>query len=134
MTPFRSAALALILALAFGGVARAESADTLVGRWGFVSFFKDEDQSKAVGWARAACGQPYTIAKGKQGGVMMHAPDATAPSELLLQGGRLVPADGSGNGARAISFVDANTFVTRYDDGFARSRYGAQIYVRCGKK
>lgn len=120
--------------LTLSGIARAQEASTLVGRWGFVSFFKEEDKGKAVGWARAACGQPYIINRGKQGGVMMHSPDATAPSELLLSGNRLVPASGEANGSRSIEFIDANTFVTRYDDDFALKRYGAQIYARCGGK
>lgn len=119
--------------------ARAQSTDQFVGRWGFVSYWNEQDQARALRGARAECGQPYAINRGPNGGVMLHAADAIEPSEMLLResSGKsfLVPVaspDPANRASRELTVVDANTFITRYNDPAAHSRYGYKVYARCG--
>ncbi|QCI65696.1 hypothetical protein [Phreatobacter stygius] len=134
----RRAALVLVAVLT-AAPALAQGAEQFVGRWGFVSYWNDADRAKSIAGARGSCGHPYVIARGPNGGAMMHAADAAAPSEL-----RLVSANGKtylvppgtvepGNRAnRELIVVDANTFITRYTHDEAHGRYGMMVYARCG--
>jgi hypothetical protein len=132
--------LALVLAATLSATpALAETAEQFVGRWGFVSYWNDADRAKSITGARAACGQPYAIARGPSGGIMMHAADAAAPSELVpatVEGKHyLVPPGNPEAGNRAnreLTVVDANTFITRYVNEEAHGRYGMMVYARCG--
>ena len=51
------------------------TAEEIVGRWGVASYQKDADRVRTEAAARRQCGKAYTIAKGPNGGVMMHLPD-----------------------------------------------------------
>ncbi|QCK85977.1 hypothetical protein E8L99_09505 [Phreatobacter aquaticus] len=133
------------LALAILGLlattpAFAQTAEQFIGRWGFVSYWNEEDRAKSITGARAECGHPYIIARGPKGGPMMHGADAAAPSELeiLQANGKAYLVTPDDNNAitslttREIVFFDANTFITRYVVEQAHSRYGMMVYARCG--
>lgn len=134
----RRLALAL-LAVFSAAPALAQNAEQFVGRWGFVSYWNDADRAKSIAGARGSCGHPYVIARGPNGGVMMHAADAAAPSELRVASASgktyLVPPGNPEPGNRAnreLIVVDANTFITRYTNDEAHGRYGMMVYARCG--
>lgn len=119
--------------------ARAQDASQFVGRWGFVSYWNEADQRRSFAQARGECGQPYAIARGPNGGVMLHGADAVEASELVLResGGKryfvpIAEPSPTNRNAREIVAQEANMFVTRYVDPNAHSRYGYKVYVRCG--
>ena len=117
--------------------ARAQSADALAGRWGLASYFKESDAARVTSAAAAACSAPYTIAKGPSGGVMLHRPDETKPTEHLIKSGwgaksYLSPVGESGNARdREIIALDGNRFVLRWLDANVAGRYGTMVFVRC---
>ena len=61
-------------------------AQDLVGRWGLAAYHKDEDRARTEAAARGQCRQPYNISRGPRGGVIMHLPDQSQPTELQPQG------------------------------------------------
>jgi hypothetical protein len=115
--------------------------EEFVGRWGYTSYQKEADRARTETAARGQCRQPYVIARGPGGGVMMHLPDQKQPSELKLkgaQGGKNfigLPEDpvGSGSDREIVSF-DGRVLIMRYVDADAANRYGNQVYVRCGQR
>lgn len=115
--------------------------EELVGRWGYTSYQKEADRARTETAARGQCRQPYVIARGPGGGVMMHLPDQKQPSELKLkgaQGGKNfigLPEDPAGSGSdREILSFDGRVLIMRYVDPDAANRYGNQVYVRCGQR
>ena len=60
--------------------------EELVGRWGFTSYHRDQDRARTEAAARGQCKNPYVIARGPQGGIMMHLADQRQPTELRLKG------------------------------------------------
>jgi hypothetical protein len=126
------------LLLMFSGV-QAQSADALTGRWGLAAYFRESDAAQVTSAAAAACSAPYTIAKGPSGGVMLHRPDETRPSEHLIKSGwggksYLSPAGESGDAKdREIVSFDGNRLVLRWLDASVAGRYGTMVFVRCRK-
>jgi hypothetical protein len=115
--------------------------EEFVGRWGYTSYQKEADRARTEAAARGQCRQPYVIARGPGGGVMMHLPDQKQPSELKLkgaQGGKNfigLPEEPVGTGSdREIMSFDGRVLVMRYVDPDAANRYGNQVYVRCGQR
>src|SRR5262245_42226414 len=115
--------------------------DDLVGRWGLASFQKPEDRARTEAQARSQCNQPYTIAKGPGGGVMMHLYDNPRIQELAIKaasgglnyiGPSSEPAAGPSD--REIVSFDGRVLVLRWLDPEVASRYGTMIYVRCGAR
>ncbi len=73
----------------------AYNADQLAGRYGLAAYQRDEDRTRTEAEARQQCRQPYEIAKGPSGGLIMHLADQSEPQELQLKGlagGRLSSA------------------------------------------
>ena len=62
-------------------------AQDLVGRWGLAAYHNEADRGRTEAAARGQCRQPYNITRGPGGGVVMHLPDQSQPTELLLKGG-----------------------------------------------
>src|SRR5688572_31495239 len=60
--------------------------EELVGRWGFTSYHRDQDRARTEAAAPGQCKNPYVIARGPQGGIMMHLADQRQPTELRLKG------------------------------------------------
>lgn len=133
------AGLAALLATA--GIARANETPTagaLVGRWGLASYFRDTDAARIEVAARSQCGQPYTIAKGPRGGVMMHLPDSPKTFELVIKtsfGKSYVGPEGSpgGDKDREILKYDGRMLVLRWLDASVAGRYGTMVFVRCNR-
>ena len=115
--------------------------DDLVGRWGLASFTKPEDRARTEAQARGQCGQPYTIARGPAGGVMMHLYDNPRIQELAIKAatGGLNYIGPSGEPAagpndREIVSFDGRVLVLRWMDPEVAGRYGTMIYVRCAPR
>jgi hypothetical protein len=140
-------ASSFILRLAYAGAgiifmftgAQAQSADALTGRWGLAAYFRESDAARVTSAAAAACSVPYTIVKGPSGGVMLHRPDETRPSEHLVKSGwggktYLSPVGESGDAKdREIMSFDDNRLVLRWLDASVAGRYGTMVFVRCRK-
>jgi hypothetical protein len=114
--------------------------DEIVGRWGYASFHREPDRTRTVNAARGQCRNPYVIAKGPTGGVMMHLADQRQPTELRLKGGPggrdyIGPEGEAGSPQdREIVSFDGRIMVTRYVDPDAATRYGNMVHVRCGPR
>ena len=111
--------------------------EELVGRWGYTSYQNEADRARTVNTARGLCRNPYVIARGPSGGVMMHLADQRQPSELRLKGSsdgkNYIGPDGPAGGEqdREIVSFDGRVLIARYVDPDAANRYGNQVYVRC---
>jgi hypothetical protein len=111
--------------------------EELIGRWGYTSYQNEADKARTITIARSQCKNPYVIARGPGGGVMMHLADQKQPSELRLKGsadGRnyIGPDGDAGNPQdREIVSFDGRVLITRYVDPDSANRYGNQVYVRC---
>ncbi len=114
--------------------------EEIVGRWGFTSYHRDQDRPRTEAAARGQCRQPYVIARGPNGGIMMHLADQRQPSELRLKGSSsgknfIGPAGGGGMAEdREIVSFDGRVLITRFVDPDAGNRYGNMIYVRCAAR
>jgi hypothetical protein len=113
------------------------SPEELVGRSGYTSYQNEADKARTVNTAHGLCRNPYVIARGPSGGVMMHLADQRQPSELRLKGSsdgkNYIGPDGEAGGAqdREIVSFDGRVLIARYVDPDAANRYGNQVYVRC---
>ena len=111
--------------------------EELIGRWGYTSYQNEADRARTVNTARGLCRNPYVIARGPSGGVMMHLADQRQPSELLLKGSsdgkNFIGPDGPAGGEqdREIVSFDGRVLIARNVDSDAANRYGNQVYVRC---
>jgi len=117
------------------------SADQFVGSWGLASYHRDADRARTEKEAKGQCGKPYVIAKGPNGGVMMHLADQATPDELALkgaEGGRnyIGPPNDPPGGANDREVVDASpdSFTIHWVDPDTAQRYGTMVYERCKGK
>ena len=115
-------------------------ADEIVGRWGLASFQNPADRARTEAAARGQCKQPYVIAAGSSGGVVMHRADQATPQELRLKGSPSgknyigPPGPTPGEQDREIVSFDGRVLVTRFIDKDAAVRYGNMVYVRCAPR
>ena len=114
-------------------------AQDLVGRWGLAAYHNEADRGRTEAAARGQCRQPYNITRGPGGGVVMHLPDQSQPTELLLKGGPdgknyigLAEEPAGGQRDREIVSFDGRVLITRFTDPEVSGRYGTSVYVRCG--
>jgi hypothetical protein len=111
----------------------------IVGSWGLTAYHKEEDRERTVKAAANQCRNPYVIAPGPSGGVMMHLADQSTPSELALKGAPggktyVGPKDeppGSMQDREVVSF-DKRVLILHWVDPEVQARYGTMVYVRCG--
>jgi hypothetical protein len=115
--------------------------EEIVGRWGYTSYQREADRARTVAAAGRLCRQPYVIARGPTGGVMMNLADQRQTTELRLKGGpgerNFIGPDGEPGGSpqdREILSFDGRVLVTRFVDPDAANRYGNMVYVRCGAR
>jgi hypothetical protein len=114
--------------------------DALIGKWGLASYHSDADKARTETAAFAQCNKPYVIAKGQNGGVMMHIADQAQPEELFVKTGAdgrtfLGPPGQAGAPAdREIVSFDNGVMVAKWVDPDAATRYGTMIYARCKAK
>jgi hypothetical protein len=115
----------------------AVSSFDLVGDWGLASYHRTEDVERTQREAKNACRNPYVIASGPSGGIMMHLPDQTQVSEVFVKtgsGGQVYigpqgPA-GTQQDRLVLSFAN-NVLTTEWVDANVRSRYGTMVLSRC---
>ena len=111
-------------------------ADQFVGNWGLGAYHQEAARARTETAARSQCRNPYKIAQGPTGGVMMHLADSRELSELRLKGGpggkNYIGPDGPvAEADREIISFDGKVMVLRWLDPDAASRFGTMIYVRC---
>ena len=117
--------------------AAAFEAGELAGRWGLAAYFREADAAKVAAAAAAQCGAPYIIARGPNGGAMLHRPDETVPSEHSVRkswSGKtsIGPlSDASGARDREVVSYNGNRLVLRWLDASVAGRYGTMVFVRC---
>ncbi|MCC6948775.1 MAG: hypothetical protein IT539_13490 [Bradyrhizobiaceae bacterium] len=122
---------------AAGPVPPAVPASAIAGRWGLAAYHREEDRERTVVTARGLCSQPYTIAIGPNGGVVMHLADQPQMQELAVKGatgGRTFigpPGDPGGPEDREIIQADGQTIIMRWLDPEVASRYGTSVFARC---
>lgn len=115
----------------------AYNADQLAGRYGLAAYQRDEDRTRTEAEARQQCRQPYEIAKGPGGGVIMHLADQSQPQELQLKGlagGKTFigpEGEAGGDQDREVVSFDGRILVLRWVSTEIASRYGTAVYVRC---
>ncbi len=112
-------------------------AEEIVGRWGFGAYHRPQDLLRTEAAARAACGDPVTIDRGPNGGVMMYLADSPQLRELALKGSASgqnyigPPGPSGGMEDRAVVSFDGRTMVLKWMDPEVDGRYGIGVYVRC---
>ncbi len=114
-------------------------ASFFAGSWGQVSFNNDGDIPKMRGIARQYCGSlAVPIRTASPTSFMMYVTTELKEVQVYEQGGQqfIVPvaqlSDGVVREARALHVVDNNAFTLHYLDENAHSRYGDNLFVRCG--
>jgi hypothetical protein len=109
----------------------------LAGNWGLASYRNETDKARTEAEAKVACGNPYQIGPGSNGGVVMHLADQTQPTEVFLKvasDGRVFLGPRGEPGSkqdRVILSYANNVLVTEWMDAGARERYGTMLFVRC---
>jgi len=109
----------------------------LAGNWGLASYRNEADKPRTEAEAKVACGNPYQIGKGSNGGVVIHLADQTQPTEVFLKvasDGRVFLGPRGDPGSkqdRLILSYANNVLVTEWMDAGARERYGTMLFVRC---
>ena len=113
----------------------------LIGRWGLAAYHRPDDRARTEAAARNQCKQPYVIAAGSSGGLIMHLADQKEAQELQLKGSRsgknyIGPRDdppGAAQDREVVSF-DGRVLITRWIDPEVAGRYGNAVYVRCAPR
>jgi hypothetical protein len=115
----------------------AYNADQIAGRYGLAAYQREEDRTRTEAEARQQCRQPYEIARGPGGGVIMHLADQSEPQELQLKGlagGKTFigpEGEAGGDQDREVVSFDGRVLVLRWVSSEIASRYGTAVYVRC---
>ncbi len=110
----------------------------LQGDWGLASYHRLEDRGRTEAEARVACGNPYRIATGATGGVMMHLADQAETTEVFIktgQGGQVFigpPGPLTPARDRVVLEYANGVLVSDWLDPGVKERYGTMILVRCG--
>jgi hypothetical protein len=113
------------------------SPQELIGRWGLAAYHRPDDRARTEAAARNQCKQPYVIAAGSSGGLIMHLADQPQPQELRLKGApngkNYIGPEGEPGGAqdREVVSFDGRVLITRWMDPEIAGRYGNAVYVRC---
>lgn len=110
--------------------------DQLIGRWGVAAYHQEKARNRTEAQAKQGCRQPYSIAKGPTGGIVMHMADNPEPQELVLKGGTtgknyVGPAGELTTNDREVILTGTNMITLKYLDPEIVSRYGTMVYVRC---
>ena len=109
----------------------------LPGRYGLASYREEKDRARTEAEARRACGNPYVIAAGSQGGVLMHLPDQAQPTEVFIKttpDGRAVIGPRGPVGLpqdRVVMHFQGGILITEWVDPSVKERYGTMLMVRC---
>ena len=122
---------------ASGGITKPLKTGDLVGSWGLAAYHRAADAAKVEQAARGECGKPYRIASGRSGSILMHLPDATQTSEMVVKEGftgtYVGPAgEAGGMKDREVMKWDGRVLALRWLDPEVNARYGTMVFVRCG--
>lgn len=110
----------------------------IAGRWGLAAYQREEDRLRTEQQARGVCSNPYEIALGPNGGVMMHPADGNERVELAVKGATgnrtFIGPSGEPGGPedREIISYDGQVMVMRWLDPEVARRYGTLVFARCG--
>lgn len=110
----------------------------LIGDWGLASFRTEADRERTEAEARRACSNPYKVAAGASGGVMMYLADQSQPTEVVVKrtsGGQVFIGPPGPPGVaqdRVVLSFENNILISDWLDPSARERYGTMIFIRCG--
>jgi hypothetical protein len=114
------------------------SAADLPGSWGLASYRAEADQPRTEAEAKGACGNPYKIEAGANGGVMMHLADQSTPSEVFVKNdssGRVFIGPAGPPAVqqdRQVMSFEGGVLVAEWLDPGVRERFGTMVFVRCG--
>jgi len=115
----------------------ALTAVELEGSWGLASFRTETDLARTQSEAKSACSNPYRIARGDNGGVVMHLADQAQPQELFVKSDKtgqmfIGPRGQAGirQDRRIVSFEN-NILETQWVDPGTAERFGTMVFVRC---
>lgn len=109
----------------------------LPGKYGLASYRDEKDRARTQAEAKSACGNPYVIAAGPQGGVLMHLPDQAQPTEVFVKttpDGRSLIGPRGAIGLpqdRVVMYFQGGVLIAEWLDPSARERYGTMLFVRC---
>lgn len=112
-------------------------ASGIAGRWGLGAYHREEDRARVEQTARSLCNQPYVIAPGPSGGVIMHLADQREAEELQVKGATgnrtfIGPAgEPGGPQDREIISYDGRVMIMRWMDSEIAARYGTLVFARC---
>ena len=115
----------------------AVDVNVLPGKWGLASYRDEKDRVRTEKEAKAACGNPYVIAKGSSGGVLMYLADQSKPSEVFV---KTTPDGRSLIGPRGVPGMKEDRIVLYFQNGVlvadwldpsVKERYGTMVFVRC---
>lgn len=115
----------------------AIAAADLVGNWGLASYRDEKDKARTVQQAKAACGNPYKVEAGPNGGALMHLADQAQVTEVFVKvasDGRVFIGPRGPAGVvtdRAVLSFDSGVLVTQWVDRSANERYGIMVFVNC---
>jgi hypothetical protein len=115
----------------------ALSAADLPGGWGLASYRVETDRARTEAEAKTACGNPYKIEAGANGGVMMHLADQSTPSEVFVKtdpSGRVFIGPAGPPGVqqdRQVISYENDILVAEWLDPGVRERFGTMLFVRC---
>ena len=109
----------------------------LPGKYGLASYRDEKDRARTQAEAKSACGNPYVIAAGSQGGVLMHLPDQAQPTEVFVKttpNGQSVIGPRGAIGLpqdRVVMYFQGGVLITEWVDPSVKERYGTMLLVRC---
>jgi hypothetical protein len=109
----------------------------LPGKYGLASYRDEKDRARTQAEAKSACGNPYVIAAGPQGGVLMHLPDQAQPTEVFIKttpDGRSLIGPRGAIGLpqdRVVMYFQGGVLITEWVDPSVKERYGTLLFVRC---
>lgn len=130
-----AATLVVVPALLLATPAPAQSLRTedLIGRWGVAAYWNEADAARVTAQAKGYCSQPYVVSRGANGAARMFEAFEGRPQDVVVQGGRIVAADGSPKAAKTVQRWSGGTLVFNYEDEEPKRKYGNMVFVRCGR-
>lgn len=110
---------------------------TLPGNYGLASYQRAQDRERTLKQAKIACRNPFVIKAGANGGIVMHSPGQSGPTEVFLKtdseglsylgprGAAKVPKD-----QRIVSY-ESGVLITEFLQPRLKSVYGNIVLSPC---
>ncbi|MEP1208048.1 MAG: hypothetical protein ABJM29_18190 [Rhizobiaceae bacterium] len=112
---------------------------TLPGNYGLASYQRAEDRERTLKQAKLACRIPFVINAGANGGVVMHSPGQSSPTEVFLKIDSrnisyLGPRGDAGSPKdQRILFYENGTLITQPMEPRLQSVYGNIVLTPCSQ-